>query len=107
MQAFTFLAKAILRAGARTLPPGAKQALLEGILASGGPYEQFQQMARALGVESMSVRGETESSGVQSLTGGCLEPMPFAAAGRRISSGSSKIASEAVEPTSTLAPTLV
>jgi FkbM family methyltransferase len=51
-------AKAILGALGRKLPPGAKEALVDGILGSLDRYEEFQQMGHALGVESISVRGK-------------------------------------------------
>ena len=50
-------AKALLRALGRKLPPGAKQALIDGILGGFGQFEEFQQRGHALGVESISVRG--------------------------------------------------
>jgi FkbM family methyltransferase len=51
-------AKAILRALGHKLPLGAKQALMDGIVGGLGRFEEFQQMGRALGVESISVRGK-------------------------------------------------
>lgn len=55
---FKLAAKAILRSLGRKLPPGAKQALLDGIVGSLNQFEGFQQMGHALGVESISVRGK-------------------------------------------------
>lgn len=55
---FRVTAKAALQQLARKLPPGAKQALLNGIVASEDQFEGFQRMGHALGVESISVRGK-------------------------------------------------
>jgi FkbM family methyltransferase len=55
---FKLAAKAILQSVGRKLPPGAKQALLDGIVGSLDQFDGFQQMGHALGVESISVRGK-------------------------------------------------
>jgi FkbM family methyltransferase len=55
---FKAATKVILRRLGHRLPSGAKQALLDGIIGSEDQFEGFQRMGRALGVESISVRGK-------------------------------------------------
>jgi FkbM family methyltransferase len=55
---FKLIAKALLQRLGHKLPPGVKQALLDGIVGSLNQFEGFQCMGRALAVESISVRGK-------------------------------------------------